>query len=260
MNTGEKINNDKLMKAMADLKANNNPETQNAYVDSLLEAKFLVPAVFDPKPKKDENGNLIPQGKVKVHFRILVNQKKEKIFPCYTDDQTFIDGVQGEEVERVVMTYREIVPLILNSKGEMAGFAINPYTDNMPVTAKLIEQIEAVKKQGMKKQQMEPGSTVRLRTPSYQPVDMINAAKDFLQTCPNVNAAYLQMMEKEDGEDAYLITIDFTGDEQKLFSDLMPIVKNYSFGIPVNLTDTKNFLGAKVIENAEPFYKKESQE
>lgn len=260
MDTGEKLKNDRLVKAISDLKKRNELETRNEYITSLLEAKFLVPATFDPKPKKDADGKIIQGEKVNVHFRILGTQKKEKVFPCFTDDEGFQKGFGEEDVEKVVLSYNELAQLILNSKGAISGFAINPYTDNMPVTASLIEKIEETKKNALKKQEMKPGSTVKLRTPAYQPIDMINVATEFFKKSPNVNAAYLQMMEKEDGEDEYLIAIDHTGDEQKLFADLMPIIKEYSFGIPISLTNSENYLGKKVMEKAEPFYKKESQE
>lgn len=260
MDTGERLNNDRLIKAIIGLNADNNLETRNEYISSLIEAKYLVPATFDPKPKKDADGNLIQQEKVKVHFRILGTPNKEKIFPCFTDDEEFQKGFGKEEIEKVVLSYNELAQLILNSKGAISGFAINPYSHNMPVTATLIEKIEETKQNALKKQEMKPGSTVKLRTPAYQPIDMINVATEFFKTSPNVNAAYLQMMEKEDGEDEYLIAIDHTGDEQKLFADLMPIIKEYSFGIPISLTNSENYLGKKVMEKAEPFYQKEVQE
>ncbi len=259
MDIGGKVNNEKLLAAIENMKADNNPETREAFIDSLQEAKFLVPAVFEPKPEKNAQGKIVSAKKMKVHFKVLTSQKKENVFPCFTDNEIFSRGVQDVETEQAVLTYRELVPLVLNSKGAMAGFVINPYTDNVPVTAALIEGIEKSKKNGISKQVMKPNSTVRLRTPAYQPIDMLNAAKEFFRSSPNVEAAYLQMMEKEDGEDEYLITIDFTGDEKTLFADLMPIVRQYSFGIPVALTNVHNLLGEKVVENAEPFYKKDSQ-
>ena len=52
--------------------------------------------------------------------------------------------------------------------------------------------------------------------------------------------------------------IDFEGDEEDLFDSLLPKIKPLAFGIPIALTGTDNGLGKKVLENAEPFYKKEN--
>lgn len=260
MDTDIKMRNEKLLKAIADLKVDNTPETRIAYVNSLLEAKFLVPAVFEPKPERDENGKVINQEKIKVHFRVLTTENKEQVFPCFTNDAEFEKGFPEEGIERVLMEYKNLVPLIVGSKGAMSGFAIDPFGVNMPVTAALIEQIEKNRLNAIQNQVKKESVTVKLRTPAYQPIDMMNAATEFFQSHSNVNAAYLQMMEKEDGSDEYLITVDLTGDDKQLFDDLLPLIKDYSFGIPITFTNTKNPLGLKVVENAEPFYQKEVQE
>ena len=58
MELGKQITNEDLVKAMNDIRENQNENTQRAYLDALLRAQFLVPAVFDPKPVKDADGKL----------------------------------------------------------------------------------------------------------------------------------------------------------------------------------------------------------
>ena len=66
------------------------------------------------------------------------------------------------------------------------------------------------------------------------------------------------MMEKGNSDEEYLITIDFEGEEQPLFNALLPVLKPLAFGISIALTGLDNGLGKKVVENTEPFYKKEN--
>lgn len=54
------------------------------------------------------------------------------------------------------------------------------------------------------------------------------------------------MMEKENSDEEYLITIDFEGDEEDLFDSLLPKIKPLAFGIPIALTGTDNGLGKRL--------------
>lgn len=260
MDIGEKITNEELRAAIADLKRENNQETRKAYLSCLFQAKFLVPASFDPKPERDEQGKPVSMDKVKVSFKLLTNQKKDNFFPCFTDEEEFQAGINGSEAERVVLAYKELAKLVLDSNGVIAGFVINPNSDAMQMPAELIKKTESIGQSNISKKTIPANTKIRLRTPKYKPVDMMDAATEYFKQCPDVKAAYLQMIEKGDGDEEYLVTVDFKGDEKKLFEELLPKLKEYSFGIPVALTNTNNGLGAKVVENAEPFYEKESRE
>ena len=118
--------------------------------------------------------------------------------------------------------------------------------------------LEEQKNTNIKKHTIPANTKIRLRSPKYMPVDMLEEAKKFFVERPNIKAAYIQMMEKENSDEEYLITIDFEGDEEDLFDSLLPKIKPLAFGIPIALTGTDNGLGKKVLENAEPFYKKEN--
>jgi hypothetical protein len=242
------------------------------YIDKGLRAKYLVPAQLDPKPEKDENGKIITQGKIKVNFKLISNKAKANFIPCFTDDDSFNAGVK-EEAERIVLNYKQLAPVILSSKGAIQGFVINPYTDGMLMPAPMIAKMEEAAKKAEEakkakkaapksvvKQEIPENTKIKLRTPKYMPVDMINEATEYLKSIEDVNAAYVQLMEKGDSDEEFLVTVDYDGDEEKLFEQLMPILRKNSFDMPVSLTSANNGLGQKVKECAEPFYVKEKQE
>jgi hypothetical protein len=267
-----KITNEELLMAITELKAENNQENQMKYIDKVLRAKFLVPAQLDPKPERDADGKLITQGQIRVNFKLISNKSKANFIPCFTDDDSFNAGVK-EHAERLVLNYKQLAPVILSSKGAIQGFVINPYTDGMLIPAPMIAKMEEASKKAEEakkaqkaapksvvKQEIPENTKIKLRTPKYMPVDMINEATEYFKNIEDVNAAYVQLMEKGDSDEEFLVTVDYDGDEEKLFEQLMPILRKNSFDMPVSLTGVNNGLGQKVKECAEPFYVKETQE
>ena len=251
-----KIKNDALLEAIEVLKAENNQQNLKNFIEKLLQARFILPATLDPKPVKDDQGRIMGDGKFRV----------KNFFPCFTNDEEFERAIKEVEVEKMALTYKEVAPLVLNSKGQIQGIVIDPYTVGMQVPDALIKTVDESRKSvleerkntNIKKHTIPANTKIRLRSPKYMPVDMLEEAKKFFAERPNVKAAYIQMMEKENSDEEYLITIDFEGDEEDLFDSLLPKIKPLAFGIPIALTGTDNGLGKKVLENAEPFYKKEN--
>lgn len=258
---GGNINNEDLKEAIKEIKEGSKEESsRKKFIGSLICGKYLVPATINPKPEVNEKGEIKSNGKYKINFRIINNQDKESFFPCYTDDEEYDKGLESKNTlnaEKVVLTYKELVQMVQRSEGKIAGFVINPFGNGMPVSAGLLDRLEQNKSNSaVSREMLKPNSKVKLRTPKYMPIDMLEKAKELLADEPEVNAAYLQMMEKEDGDEEYLIVIDTEGDAQKIFAKLAPELKEYSFGMKVAFTPAENPLGQKVIEHTEAFYLK----
>lgn len=264
MDKGSMIMNEELLKSIEVMKGENNQQNLLAFIDKLVKARFILPATLDPKPTKDVEGRIMGNGKFKVNFRIITDNTGKNFFPCFTNDTEFEKAIKEPDVEKMALTYKEVAPLVLNSNGKIQGIVIDPYTVGMQVPDRLMQTIEenggvvTGEKSNIKKHTIPANTKIRLRSPKYMPVDMMEAAKKFFAEHPNVNAAYLQMMEKGNSDEEYLITIDFEGEEQPLFNALLPVLKPLAFGIPIALTGLDNGLGKKVVENTEPFYKKEN--
>ena len=260
-----KIKNEALLEAIEIFKAENNQQNLKNFIEKLLQARFILPATLDPQPVKDDQGRIMGDGKFRVNFRVITDNTGKNFFPCFTNDEEFEHAIKEVEVEKMALTYKEVAPLVLNSNGQIQGIVIDPYTVGMQVPDALIKTVDESRKSvldehkntNIKKHTIPANTKIRLRSPKYMPVDMLDEAKKFLAERPNVKAAYIQMMEKENSDEEYLITIDFEGDEEDLFDSLLPKIKPLAFGIPIALTGTDNGLGKKVTENTEPFYKKE---
>lgn len=258
MDSNGKITNEELVKAMALMKENDNLDTKRNYLMNVVKAKFLIPAKMEKRPDKDENGEPLKKGKVRVNFCVITNPEKKSFLPVFTDEEEMAKG-KYEDAEKVVIQYQDLEHMVLASKGELSGIVINPHGEGFIIPVELIADLEKNKKKtNIKKNEIPTNANIKLRTPKYMPVDMLEAASKLMTERQEVKCAYLQMMEKDNGDDEYLIAVDLDGDELALFNDLMPVMRPHSFGINIALTNVKNGLGAKVAEIAEPFYVKES--
>lgn len=258
MELGKQITNEDLVKAMNDIRENQNENTQSAYLDALLRAQFLVPAVFDPKPVKDADGKLKVGEKVKVSFRIITNKEGHHYMPCFTDDVEFDKNTSEEPVERVLLRYREIADIILKSNGSIEGMVINPHGQGLILVADFLDKLGKAQEAATSKQTIPANTKVKLRTPKYPPVDMQEKASEYFKTRPEVRAAYLQIIEKDDGDEEYLIVVDAVGDTQGMFAEVIPLIKEYAFGMKVGMTPGSNGLGAQVMKMVKPFYEREA--
>lgn len=266
MEIGDKIgrvDNTELEAALKNLKEDNSRENFNAFIGILPTAKFFIPAVIEQIPENNADSDTETK-RVKINFRVVTDPKENHFFPCFTSTDELDEGIKDdkENVEKVALTFDDLSDLIEKSDGKINGFVINPNSNGIQISTKMIEAILKAKKNAsanVKKQPIPANIKIRLRTPKYMPIDMLEKAKEYFKKHQNVNAAYIQMMEKPDEDEEYLIAVDFEGDGEALFDGLMPEIKELSFGIPIELTGVDNGLGQKVAENTEPFYKKNEQ-
>ena len=133
-----KIKNEALLEAIEVFKAENNQQNLKNFIEKLLQARFILPATLDPKPVKDDQGRIMGDGKFKVNFRVITDNTGKNFFPCFTNDEEFEHAIKEVEVEKMALTYKEVAPLVLNSKGQIQGIVIDPYTVGMQVADALI--------------------------------------------------------------------------------------------------------------------------
>ena len=231
---GKKIENVELVEAMHAVRENENKDTLKQLFESVVHAVFIVPAKFDQEPKPDENG--------------------DKVLPCFTDYESMASSQFNDGFQRIILPYKQLEDLVFNSNGNISGIAMNPFTENCFISGEFIRQYRERSRTGLVQSKIKPGATVKLRTPKYQPIQMLDAAREYLADKENVDRAYIQMMEEQGQEDKYLVALEVNGDEKPVFAGLIPLMKPHSFGIEVALVRADNMLGKKVTEVTEPFY------
>ena len=108
-----------------------------------------------------------------------------------------------------------------------------------------------------KKNIIENGSQVRVGEPKEYPIDLMAALINHLSTEPQVNAAYLRMIEK-DGKVGYFIVVDFLGDMNQTFEGIADVAKPFIEDeealtlMPFTMEFARNS-----VKEIEPFYRKQ---
>lgn len=84
---------------------------------------------------------------------------------------------------------------------------------------------------------------------------MVDAVSSFLKRQKNVNAAYLQLMKKEE-EYSYLIIVDFSGDKKEVFGGIYQAAQPHMNGMFIDMVPFDSDFGRNATVNVEPFYKR----
>ena len=148
-------NNPKLVEAIAEMRKDFKPETQNKVINAALRCTFLVPAVVEQSTElvADANNKVDFQNKSKAKF-ILINNTKTNgtFFPVFA------------------MKFGDIASLT-ETTPNVKGFVINPFNQNLPFTQEMLVSIKntlikakAAKEAEAKGESAEAGSNITVST------------------------------------------------------------------------------------------------
>lgn len=147
--TTHKIDNTKLLAALEALRVEQNEETDQAYTQALLEAEFIVPVNYKNPPKQNENGELeMPEGSEVALITLKATDEGEEVFPIFTDMEAYTARPAMDDHQTVhpwAMMISDYFPMLLNGENpQIAGLALNPFSDGMPITRENVEYLAAV--------------------------------------------------------------------------------------------------------------------
>ena len=128
-----KIDNAALKKAAAALREENNPQNFNAVINLMMRGVFLAPAkieIGENAPKPDENGRIQLPKDTKVTFALLKSGDGKSFFTAFTDAEE-LDKWQNKPAGQVMLLRFDDYARMLNGNDHVAGFVLNPFTDNL---------------------------------------------------------------------------------------------------------------------------------
>lgn len=138
------INNPMLVGAMELLKADNSTKHRDFFLQELLKAHLLTPAVVTPKPEKDENGMMRMPPDAQIQVPMLSTHEGVRYFMAFTDVQELKKWVKSlEEGQQLfVFGFQEFAAMVKRADSQCDGFAVNPGGANVRVTRKMIDTIQ----------------------------------------------------------------------------------------------------------------------
>ncbi|MDD4850253.1 MAG: enhanced serine sensitivity protein SseB C-terminal domain-containing protein [Gemmiger sp.] len=268
------VKNPALKNAMADMRKNNTPETRNIVINQMMNAVFLAPAIVDfgkNAPKPDAQGKVKIEPNSKISFTLINTQDGKKFFMAFTDWEELRKWNKNPGQQTLMLRFDDYAAL-LEKNTNAAGFVINPYTENLrfdPATVASLKnqkadfikaKMAAARAQAHAKaaHKIDPGSKVVLVEPTVYPDGMLDPICEYLQTRPDVQAAYIQVMIVNDTDKSYLMVLDCPQDDA-LFAAVAKAAHPYMAAnktMNMDITIAASPLGQQALKGTDPFYTK----
>ena len=260
------LKNETLVEAMRAVNKEENQQTQSVLIGEAIKASYFAPVDII-----GEDGNVLQgDGKMKipenskVTFKLIKNSKDESYFALFTDINEFQKWNKSERVNTIVVVFPQIAQLIFKTT-DVAGFVINPMTENIIFNRDALKNILEVMEMKMKEmQEAEEAKAKKIELkfgkPNNVPDSVIDSIKKSMKKYPEIKEAYFCMMLAE-GKEHYVFAIDIDAEPEKCkkIADSIAstarlfLSKFQILAVPVNSPYGE---GAKKV--TEPFYVKEA--
>ena len=142
MEWNKSVSNPMLVGMIELMKADPTQDHKKMFVEEMMKAKYLTPAVIEPKPEKDGNGRAQLTPGNKIRFPMLNAPDGKSFYMAFTDSIEFRKW-KKEEQDTLVLTFPEYAGLILRKGNTAAGFVINPFGGNIVISRDMLMSLAA---------------------------------------------------------------------------------------------------------------------
>lgn len=151
MEFNKTVSNPMLVGCIELMKAEDTPEHRNMFVTELTKASFQSPAIIDPEPAADEEGNLTVAPGSRVQFPMLVAPDGKKFFMGFTDAIEYRKWVEkNKEMPTFSLKFDDYANMLLRrdaqgNESPALGFVINPMGANVVVPKEMAAGVIAAR-------------------------------------------------------------------------------------------------------------------
>lgn len=130
------LNNMDLIISIKVMQGNPTPETQSAFINQMIHAKFLTPAVSAMK-KDDSTG----EDRKMYRFPHVANAEGAQYLIAFTDELELNKWQVEGEYEAILSDFRNFSSITLQNNSPYNGFVINPFNENIIVDKEIMNHI-----------------------------------------------------------------------------------------------------------------------
>ncbi len=151
----KKIQNMELIIAMRRMQDDNTPQNRSRMISEMMRTRFITPAVVSPEEEEKvrrnkEKGLKTP---IQVSFKVVTTKDGRKFLPAFTDTIQMKEWKQRcnitDPVKNMVMNFDVYAQYVFGSGGNLAGFIINPFGENIVFPEELMRSLLKQKMQNM---------------------------------------------------------------------------------------------------------------
>jgi hypothetical protein len=252
------IDNSKLDEALTHLYQSQTKINKQMVINTLTQAKVLVPIALSSEAKSNAQGELIIDKDTQITLILLQNEQGANYCPVFTNE-TELSKYGAQKSGTLKQGFINIAQTVLKPNSNIAGIVVNPFGVSLTLDSDLLKAITnpVIKDPTPRSYKIESGTKVMIGEPKTYPTKMVEIIKAVLENHNCVNNAWLRLMIRPQNEMSYLIVIDSKDEDlTHLFSDLAQLCEPYSDKIPLDFIKYKpesNF-DTSAVKGAKPFF------
>jgi len=175
------------------------------------------------------------------------DQQGTHFLMAFTDWKEIRKWTQEENIQTVILACEDYQQILTKEDSLYAGFVINPYGANIVLDKEILENVHS------SEMTMQAGESVMVGVPKDYPTDMVEKLKQRFEEIRDIKCAYLLWMVRN-AEMSYLLVLDASGSEQKLFPVVGEICQPYLKGSFLDMVSLNSQFGQNAAKNQKPFY------
>lgn len=175
MEFNKPVSNPMLMGAIELMKAEDTPEHRNLFMDEVTKASFLSPAIIEPEPKENEEGELFIEKGSRVQFPMLSTNDGKRFFMAFTEEREYEKWVEKapKKFPTFALTFDDYAAMILRKdpQGNICpalGVVINPYGENVILPREMLAGVMSSKIAYMQRKAGTKTDNTGLNNPSAE--------------------------------------------------------------------------------------------
>lgn len=248
------ITNPSLVEAMENLKIDDTDDTRNAFINAMINASFIVPAIIDPVPE----GNVIPEGTT-ISLYSMKSKDDKSFLIAFTDMEELKKWKNQEIKQTVINRFQDIKGIVLKQDANYQGFLINPFNQNIAINKPLIEQID--KRMGTANVKMEKINNeggVGLTPAENVKEELIADLCTAMSSLTHIEEAYMMQTLRPGTETPTLVVVvKFEGELRSTFDSVARTAnKHLQKGESIGFMPATDKIASESIQNLEPFYRR----
>ncbi len=220
-------------------------------------ASFLVPAEVSCEITKEKDGGLsIPAG-TDISF-VVFSDGKNSFIPVFSEiDEYKRWEAKADNVHAMTIDFVHLVNLLERSGGT-EGLVLNPFSDNMMMSREIIVDWcnhFQLSKNGNVSNAISIDKAKDVYNLAPAPFQLMNTLCEAARNTPAINAMWLRGINLN-GEDSYLLIVDFEGNRNTTFAALGEASRKFLGEKPLHIVPRDDGFGGKATEGANPIYTK----
>ena len=239
-----------LAEALELLHKENTPQNQNMVLDEIvMRAQLLTPVVL-PEQKQDTPTD-------SIQFQLIFTQDGRPFFPAFTDWDQLRKLCGPKDQKTVVLTFDNFAAMLAGNP-KVGGFVVNPLGE-APFTLErdFVAHLAKKKQQlaGYSRQTISKDTKVIFTDPKDYPQALVDAVRLAVAPLEEVNTLYLRLMARAgQGQPSYLIIVDHSGDQDKVFRTIADAARPHLGDKYVDMVPYATEFGKAAAKDTKPFF------